>query len=131
MAPSRRVWLAEPALDVLCEARKLDDGSDLVFPSPTRQGQTPSDMTLTKILRTTGLADRATVHGFHSSFRHRDSENTPAPRVVMELSLARRIRSYVEEASARSDLLDLRRALMKGWGKFVAGGMGEGSTRLN
>ena len=42
-----------------------------------------------------------------------------------------RIRSYVEEAYARSDLLDLLRALMKGWGKFVAGGMGEGSTRLN
>ena len=32
-----------------------------------------SDMTLTKVLRSVGLADRATVHGFRSSFQELDS----------------------------------------------------------
>ena len=32
-----------------------------------------SDMTLTKILRAVGLADRATVHGFRSSFKGLDA----------------------------------------------------------
>ena len=35
-----RVPLSAPALEVLEEARTLDDGSALVFPSPIRRGRT-------------------------------------------------------------------------------------------
>ena len=64
-----RVPLSDAALVVLERARALDDGSGLIFPSPLRPGRPLSPMTLTKILRDRGLADRATVHGFRSTFR--------------------------------------------------------------
>ena len=37
--------------------------------SITEPGRYLSDMTLTKLLLSTGLAERATVHGIRSSFR--------------------------------------------------------------
>ena len=114
-----RVPLSGAALAVLAEAGKLRDGSDLVFPSPTRPGQALSDMTLTKILRSTGLADRATVHGFRSSFRDWAEECTGASEAAMELSLAHRGGSSVKKAYARSDLLDLWRPLMDAWAEYV------------
>ena len=116
-----RVPLSGAALAVLAEAGKLRDGSDLVFPSPTRPGQALSDMTLTKILRSTSLADRATVHGFRSSFRDWADECTGASEAAMELSLAHRGGSSVKKAYARSDLLDLRRPLMDAWAEYVTG----------
>ena len=45
-----------------------------------------SDMTLMKLLRDVGLADRATVHGFRTSFRTRASERTGVPHAVYEES---------------------------------------------
>ena len=117
-----RVPLSDAALAVLRAAGKLRDGSGLIFPSPTRSGQPLSDMTLTKVLRATGLADRATVHGFRSSFRDWAAECTSAPHAVMELSLAHRVGSAVEQAYARSDHLDQRRTLMNSWADFVTAG---------
>ena len=63
-AAEHRVPLPEAALAALELVRPLRDQSDLVFPSPLRSGKPLSDMTLTKVLRDCGLADRATVHGF-------------------------------------------------------------------
>lgn len=57
-----RVPLSAPALEVLEQARTLDDASALIFPSPIRRGRTLSDMPLTKVFRDTGLAERATLH---------------------------------------------------------------------
>ena len=79
-------------------------------------------MTLTKVLRTTGLAERATVHGFRSSFRDWAGECTNTVHTVMELSLAHAVGSAVEQASARSDLLAKRRRLMEQWAEYVTGG---------
>ena len=114
--------LSDAALAVLSEARKLDDGSGLIFPSPRTRGRPMSDMTLTKILRTTGLAERTVVHGFRSSFRDFASERTNSPHAVMELCLAHAVGSAVEQAYARSDLVEKRRALMQRWADFVTGG---------
>ena len=119
-----RVPLSTAALNALTRAMEIRDGSDLVFPSPRRSGQPLSDMTLTKVLRDTGLAHLATVHGFRSTFRDWASENTSASHAAMELSLAHRVGSAVEQAYARSDLLEQRRELMDAWGEFVAGSVG-------
>ena len=78
-------------------------------------------MSLTKVLRDNNLADRATVHGFRSSFRTWASERTSADHAVMELCLAHAVGSSVEQAYARSDLLAKRRILMCQWGRFVTG----------
>lgn len=117
-----RVPLSAVALAVLEEARSLRDDSGLLFPSPNRRGKPLSDMALTRVLRSTGLAGRTTVHGFRSSFRDWAAERTNAPHAVMELSLAHKVGAAVEQAYARSDLLDRRRDLMERWAGFLAGG---------
>ena len=114
-----RVPLSDAAMELLEQAQSLDDGSGLIFPSPVREGQPLSDMSLTQVLRKTDLADRATVHGFRSSFRDWAAENTNAPHAVMELALAHAVGSSVEQAYARSDLLSKRRALMTRWADFL------------
>ena len=116
-----RVPLSAEALAVLEQARTLDDGSGLVFPSPMRRGRPLSSMSLTKVLRDNGLATVATVHGFRTSFRTWASERTDTDRAVMELSLAHRVGSAVEQAYARSDLLAKRRTLMARWAAYLTG----------
>ena len=118
--------LNDQAISVLKNMQALRDESDLVFPSPVRRGKPLSDMSLTKVLRDNNLADRATVHGFRSSFRTWASERTNADHAVMELCLAHAVGSSVEQAYARSDLLAKRRRLMAQWGVFVVG-----STDMN
>ena len=120
-----RVPLSDAALELLEQARVLRDGSGLVFPSPVKVGRPMSDMTLTQVLRKTGLAERSTVHGFRSAFRDWAAECTSAPHAVMELSLAHAVGSSVEQAYARSDLIEKRRVLMQAWADFVAGDASE------
>lgn len=116
-----RVPVSAQALDVLTEASELRDDSGLVFPSPLKPGTPMSDMTLTKILRSTGLADRATVHGFRSSFKNWTLEQTDSPWAVSEAALAHALGNSTEQAYARSDLFDRRRALMQQWADYVVG----------
>ena len=118
-----RVALSEAALAVLESVRPLRDRSDLVFPSPTRPGKTLSDMTLTKVLRVTGLAGRATVHGFRSSFRDWCAD-TGKPREIAEAALAHTV-GGVEGAYFRSDLFERRRRLMGQWAAYVTGNRGK------
>ena len=115
-----RVPLSGAAIAALEEAVSLRDESGFVFPSPVG-GRQLSDMTLTKILRTVGLAERATVHGFRFSFRDWAAECTSASYAAMELSLAHHVGNAVERAYARSDLLEQRRALMDQWAEYVIG----------
>ena len=120
-----RVPLTGAVLDVLRQAKALDDGSGLVFPSPVRRGRPLSDVTLTKVLRDKGIAERATVHGFRSSFRDWCAE-TGKVREIAEAALAHTVKG-VEGAYFRSDLFDRRRRLMEAWAGFVTG---EGSATV-
>ena len=113
--------LSDEAVAVLENARALDDGSGLVFPSPMRRGKPMSNMTLTKILRDNGLAERATIHGMRSGFRTWASEKTSADHATMEIALSHQVGSDVERSYARSDLFAKRARLMESWGRFVAG----------
>ena len=114
-----RVPLSDQALDVLLVAHQLEDGSGLCFPSPLRPGRMLSDMTLTKVLRTTGFAERATVHGFRTSFRTWAMEQTDVPWAAAEAALAHQLGGSVEQAYARSDLFVRRRALMQQWADYL------------
>ena len=126
-----RVPLSDAALAVLHEAAPLRGDDELVFPSPRKRGSALSDMTLTKVLRDCGLAGRATIHGFRSSFRDWATERTDAPHAVMERALAHAVADAVEAAYARSDLLERRRALMAAWGHFVTGNTGAKVVQLH
>ena len=79
-----RVPLSEQALAVLDQAYLLRDKAGVVFPSPQKHGRTLSNMTLMMALGSTGLAERATVHGFRSSFKNWSMEMTDTPWAVAE-----------------------------------------------
>ena len=111
-----RVPLSTQALHVLDQAKKLADGSGLIFPSPT--GRTLSDSTLSKLSRELELG--CVPHGMRSSFRDWAAECTDAPREVCELALAHVNSDRVEAAYRRTDFYERRRALMQAWGDYVA-----------
>lgn len=93
----------------------------LIFPG-AKKGKPLSDMSLTKIMRMAGRNE--TVHGFRSAFRDWAAEKMPTiPAMVAEMALAHRVGTATEQAYLRSDLRDMRRALMDGWGRFVAPGL--------
>ena len=100
---------------MLDEARQLSHGEGLIFPSVT--GKALSDATLSKLLREQGI--QAVPHGFRSSFRDWCGE-TGQPREVAEACLAHAVKSKVEAAYARSDLLNRRRILMQAWADYLS-----------
>lgn len=105
-----------------------------------------SDMALTKALRSAhdaeieagraGYIDPisgkvATVHGFRSSFRDWAAERMPTlPAMVAEMALAHKVGNATEQAYLRSDLRDMRRALMEAWGWFVAPALSGGADNV-
>ena len=110
-----RVPLSGRALAILDEARALDDGSGLVFPSPA--GRKPmSTSTFSQLLRELDID--GVPHGFRSSFRDWCSEFAQAPGEVAEACLAHVVKG-VEGAYARSGLLDRRRNLMERWARYL------------
>jgi integrase len=114
---AHRVPLSPRAMEILITRRPEQDFSPFVFPS--RNGQSLSDMALTKVLRDANVRsdtpDRiATAHGFRSSFRDWASENG-YPRDVAERALAHTIASATEAAYHRTDLLEQRRGMMEAW----------------
>ena len=77
------------------------------------------------LLKRMGLADRATAHGFRSTFRDWGAERTAFPHDVLEMALAHKISNKVEAAYRRGSLLDKRRQLMQAWANFSDAGSGE------
>ena len=108
-----RVPLSTRALAVLTEARQLDDGSGLLFPSPT--GKPLANTTTSKLLNGSGID--ATMHGFRTSFRSWCAENDES-RELAEAALAHVVVG-VEGAYMRSDLFERRRRLMQTWADYL------------
>lgn len=113
------VTLNEYALGILHKAKgDVTAPTGLVFPSSTKKPL--SDMTLSKIMRDAELP--YVPHGFRSSFRDWAAELMPnIPEAVAEAALAHTIPDKVVRAYKRTQLLDLRRQLLDGWGTFLAG----------
>lgn len=110
------VPLSDRASDVLKEAAELRQ-NDLVFPSMT--GRPPTDSTISKLVRENGI--EAVPHGFRSTFRDWCGERTSAPRELAEAALGHQVGNAVEQAYARSGLLDKRRVLMQQWADYIGG----------
>ncbi len=125
-----RVPLSRQALELLDEASVLRDETGLIFPSPLKREAPMSDMTLTKVLRTVGLAERATVHGFRSSFKNWTLEQTNTPWAVSEAALAHTLGNSTEQAYARSDLFEQRRELMQLWADYLTSDQGNAEAIL-
>lgn len=93
----------------------------LFFESETKSGKPISDMSMTAVLRRM-KRDGITVHGFRSTFRDWAGETTGFPREVIETALAHGIKDKTETAYPRSDLFDIRRALMEAWASVTIRG---------
>ena len=115
-----RVPLSNAAMVLLEKAKELRGDSGLLFPSPMKTKSQISNDTLFVLLRNTGLAEKATVHGFRSTFRSWAAEYTNTPREVAEMALAHAVKG-VEGVYQRSDLFDRRRLLMDSWAEFATG----------
>ncbi|MCY3608991.1 MAG: integrase arm-type DNA-binding domain-containing protein [Acidimicrobiaceae bacterium] len=116
---SHRVPLSRRALDVLAEARKLDDGSGYVFPSP--RGGSLHGATLLKLLRENCTG--SSVHGLRASFRGWALAQPGVSWAAAELALAHSLGSDTAQAYLRgdADLLDERRDLMQRWADYLDG----------
>jgi integrase len=124
MERAHRVPLSPAAVAILEAARGMHPAltaEALVFPAP--RGGALSEMTLSAVLRRLGVA--ATVHGFRSTFRDWAEEAVSFPHEVKELALGHAVKSKVEAAYRRGDLLDQRRPLMDAWARFVPSGGAE------
>ena len=95
----------------------MSDGSGLVFPG-IHSGCPLSENTLVKLLRELGFD--AVAHAFRSSFRDYAAEQTNTPHAVMEAALGHVVRNQAEAAYGRSNLFEMRRALMQSWSDFLA-----------
>ena len=115
-----RAPLSPRAMAILGEARRLDNGSGLIFPGP-RSGGALCDVTFILLIRRLGLD--FVSHGLRSSFRDWAAEQTGSPHAVVETALAHTVGNATEAAYFRSDLFKLRRALMDEWSAFLGGGI--------
>ncbi len=115
-----RVPLSRQALDVLDDARLLDDGSGLVFPAPQRQrNRVLSGEALHAPLRR-NMID-TTPHGFRTALRQWLAEQPGASWAAAEHCLAHTPGNAIAMAYLRdADLLAERRPLMQAWADYVA-----------
>ena len=112
---AHRVPLSGRALQVLSAARRLEDGTGLVFPSA--RGGPMGENALSKLCRRLNLG--CVPHGMRSSFRDWSAECSDAPREVCELALAHVNSNRVERAYRRTDLFERRRQLMEDWARYL------------
>ena len=108
-----RVPLSGRALELLAEARRLADGSGLVFPSPS--GRMLTNAAMARLCNELGLD--GSLHGMRTAFRSWAAEQGVS-REVAEASLAHVV-GGVEGAYQRSDLLEARRQVMEAWAEYL------------
>jgi integrase len=98
--------------------RELPVMGDYVFAGRDR-GRHLSHPTMLHLLRRLGRA--VTVHGMRASFRTWAQEKTSFRPDVVEMCLAHVVGNATEQAYARGDLLEKRRAVMEAWADFLDG----------
>ena len=94
-----------------------EEGNPYLFISNRTAGAHLVESTTTIALRKAGCT--ATIHGFRASFKTWAEEQTNFPGLVIELSLAHKVGSAVENAYRRGDVIVKRRKLMEQWARFV------------
>ena len=115
------VPLSGRCLAILQQARAFSPNGALVFEG-TKGGRPLSDMTFMKQLRDAGLSDRATAHGFRSSFKTWCAVAAKTPDDVSEAALAHTMRDEVKAAYLRTDFLTERTPLMEAWATHCCSG---------
>jgi integrase len=110
------VPLSDRCREIAKQAQALNLDSPLLFPGAT--GKPLSDMTFTKVLRDLGWADRATAHGFRSSFTDWAAEIDKCREAVVEAALSHKIKDKTQAAYRRAPYLEERTGLLQRWAAF-------------
>jgi integrase len=93
-----------------------EEGNPYLFVSASTAGTHVVEGTVTAALRRAGCG--ATLHGFRSCFKTWAEECTNFPGLIIEMSLAHRVGSAVENAYRRGILIVKRRKLLEMWAAF-------------
>jgi integrase len=109
-----RVLLSAPVIELL-RALPREDSNPHVFIGG-RAGGSVSNASVRRLLMR--LHDGITQHGFRSCFSDWAHERTGFDHHSIEISLAHKVGSDVEEAYRRGPMLAKRRQLMDAWGRF-------------
>ena len=112
-----RIPLGKRSIELITIARSIDPSSKYLF---SKRGKPLSNMAMSMLLRRIGYT--ITVHGFRSTFRDWVAEETQHSPEVAEKALAHSIRSKVEAAYRRGDLIEHRKRLMIDWESFCLTG---------
>jgi integrase len=110
--------ITDEAAGLLIEV--AESGSAYLFPG-ARKGRPLSSMAMLNLLDRMGYGDRATVHGFRSTFSDWASECTDFKDAVSEFALAHKVGSKVSRAYKRSTRFEQRRELLKQWAEYLNG----------
>jgi integrase len=136
MKREHRVPLSGRAVAILKAMEKVRQ-DDFVFPGMKKDKGLSNMSLLAVIKRMNGAAkpkgetpkpiwfdprtgDSVVPHGFRSSFRDWAAETTNFPRELAEKALAHAVRSEVEAAYQRGDLLAKRGKMMDAWAAYCA-----------
>ena len=110
-----RVPLSDAAMKILTGMIAFQAG---VFVFPGGRAKKPlSNMAMLSVLKRMERSD-LTVHGFRSTFRDWVAETTTFPRELAEKALAHTLRSEVEAAYQRGDMLAKRARMMQTWASY-------------
>jgi integrase len=110
-----RVPLSPRAVEIIKEMAQIRR-SDYVFPGD--RPDTPLGRDTLYLMLQKLKSQHLTMHGFRSSFRDWAAEATNFPSEIAEAALAHALKSRVQAAYQRGDLLDKRRQLMEAWGSY-------------
>jgi integrase len=109
------VPLSPQAIELLRSLYR-EEANPHLFISTRTPGTHVVESTVTAALRNAGC--KATIHGFRSCLKTWAEEQTNFPGLVIELSLAHKVGSAVENAYRRGDVIVKRRKLMEAWARF-------------
>jgi integrase len=124
---AHRVPLSPTAINLLKALPKVM-GVDRVFPGESRHHGGLSENTLNMVIKrlharqpvSSDVKGRpAVVHGMRSTFRNWGRTLTDFRSELLELSLAHAVGNAAEQAYARDDALEQRRAVMVAWAAFL------------
>ena len=112
-----RIPLAARAVKII-EALRTETGGEFVFGGARPIGKNQVGTLLNKLLKSIGHDGHAVPHGFRSALKDWCHETRGYPTEVVEQALGHRIRSAVEAAYRRGDLLPRRKILMADWANY-------------
>lgn len=114
------VPLSRQALAILDAQRAVVDGlSPYVFPTPRDPRRPLSDGGLGAMIKSLGLGQVITPHGWRAVFRTLGAERCGFPREWLEMQLAHSVPDALGRAYNRTQWLDQRREMMQRWADYL------------